>query len=80
MYSISMLDYIITWIKRLCEFHPNLVKSLDEDFIRIQMLKNTKTNVLIVTFLMIEISYAMLVKRDYIVSVGHYQNVETIRD
>ncbi|MBD8839225.1 ParB N-terminal domain-containing protein [Paenibacillus sp. CFBP 13594] len=39
MYSISMLDYIITWIKRLCEFHPNLVKSLDEDFIRIQMLK-----------------------------------------
>ncbi|WP_145408320.1 ParB N-terminal domain-containing protein [Paenibacillus xylanexedens] len=39
MYSISMLDYIITWIKRLCQFHPALVESLEESFVRQQMLR-----------------------------------------
>lgn len=39
MYSITMLDYIRTWIKRLVKHHPDLVKSLGEHYIRRLMLK-----------------------------------------
>ena len=39
MYSITMLDYIHTWIKRLAKHHPALVKSLGEHYIRRLMLK-----------------------------------------
>lgn len=38
MYSISMLDYILTWIKRLEKYQPDFVKSITEEFIRTQML------------------------------------------
>jgi ParB family chromosome partitioning protein len=39
MYSISMLDYIHTWIKRLAKNHPDFVRSLGEHYIRRLMLK-----------------------------------------
>lgn len=39
MYSITMLDYIYGWIKRLVKHHPNLVKELGEHYIRRLMLK-----------------------------------------
>ncbi len=39
MYSITMLDYIYTWIKRLDKNHPDLVESLGEHYIRRLMLK-----------------------------------------
>lgn len=38
MYSISMLDYILTWIKRLGQYHPDFVNSIGEEFVRKQML------------------------------------------
>lgn len=38
MYSINMLDYILMWIKRLDQYHPDFVKSMTEEFIRKQML------------------------------------------
>ncbi|WP_374020546.1 ParB N-terminal domain-containing protein [Paenibacillus thiaminolyticus] len=38
MYSISMLDYIISWIKRLSHYHPEFVESIGEEFIRQLML------------------------------------------
>lgn len=38
MYSITMLDYILTWIKRLGQYQPDFVESITEDFIRKQML------------------------------------------
>jgi|GEM_PF-956742 len=39
MYSISMLDYIAHWIKRLSQYQPELVNDLSEEFIRQQMLR-----------------------------------------
>ncbi|MNW47767.1 flagellar biosynthesis sigma factor [compost metagenome] len=39
MYSVTMLDYIYTWIKRLAKHHPELVESLGEHYIRRLMLK-----------------------------------------
>lgn len=33
-----MLDYILTWIKRLEKYQPDFVKSITEEFIRTQML------------------------------------------
>ncbi|MFF3924626.1 ParB/RepB/Spo0J family partition protein [Paenibacillus lactis] len=39
MYSISMLDYIAQWIKRLSQYHPELVNDLTLEFIRQQMLR-----------------------------------------
>lgn len=38
MYSIPMLDYIHTWIKRLARYHPELVASWGEHYIRQLML------------------------------------------
>lgn len=38
MYSISMLDYILAWIKRLDQYHPDFVESMTEELIRKQML------------------------------------------
>jgi RNA polymerase sigma factor (sigma-70 family) len=38
MYSISMLDYILTWIKRLDQYQPDFVESITEEFVRKQML------------------------------------------
>ncbi|GGG17608.1 ParB N-terminal domain-containing protein [Paenibacillus aceti] len=38
MYSITMLDYIQKWIKRLCQCHPTFLESIGEEFIRQQML------------------------------------------
>ncbi|MBE0342267.1 hypothetical protein E4V51_15510, partial [Paenibacillus sp. 28ISP30-2] len=39
MYSLTMLDYILTWIKRLKKYHPDIVDSLGEHYIRRLMLK-----------------------------------------
>ncbi|CAM4509147.1 ParB/RepB/Spo0J family partition protein [Paenibacillus macerans] len=39
MYSITMLDYIYIWIKRLKNYHPDIVESLGEHYIRRLMLK-----------------------------------------
>lgn len=39
MYSITMLDHIYSWIKKLIKYQPELVKSMEEDFIKQQMLK-----------------------------------------
>jgi ParB family chromosome partitioning protein len=39
MYSITMLDYIRSWIKRLVHYHPCFVESIEEDFVRQQMLR-----------------------------------------
>ncbi|SFM52272.1 ParB-like nuclease domain-containing protein [Paenibacillus sp. 1_12] len=39
MYSLSMLDYIHTWINRLEKYHPKLIESMGEELIRKQMLK-----------------------------------------
>jgi len=39
MYSITMLDYIYTWIRKLKKYQPNLLESLTEDFVRNQLLK-----------------------------------------
>ncbi|TBL76117.1 ParB N-terminal domain-containing protein [Paenibacillus thalictri] len=40
MYSVRMLEYIYTWIKRLAKYHPNLVEALGgEHYIRRLMLK-----------------------------------------
>ncbi|MBP1174147.1 RNA polymerase sigma factor (sigma-70 family) [Paenibacillus sp. PvR133] len=38
MYSITMLDYILTWIRRLDQYQPQFVESIGEDFIRQMML------------------------------------------
>ncbi|MFF2092705.1 ParB N-terminal domain-containing protein [Paenibacillus sp. NPDC058174] len=38
MYSITMLDYILIWIKRLVQYQPDYVESMTEEFIRKQML------------------------------------------
>ncbi|MBY0205800.1 ParB N-terminal domain-containing protein [Paenibacillus cucumis (ex Kampfer et al. 2016)] len=38
MYSISMLDYIISWIKRLVQYQPKFVDSISEEYVRHQML------------------------------------------
>lgn len=39
MYSLSMLDYIYKWIKRLEKYHFDLFQSMGEELIRKQMLK-----------------------------------------
>ncbi|MFC6549746.1 sigma-70 family RNA polymerase sigma factor [Cohnella cellulosilytica] len=39
MYSITMLDYIHIWIKRLSKYHPDLMKTWGEHYIRRLMLK-----------------------------------------
>lgn len=39
MYSITMLDYIHTWIKRLEKYHQELFINMGEELIRRQMLK-----------------------------------------
>jgi ParB family chromosome partitioning protein len=39
MYSTTMLDYIYAWIKRLMKYHPDVVESLGEHYIRRLMLK-----------------------------------------
>lgn len=39
MYSITMLDYIYSWIKKLKKHHTELVNSLSEEFITQQLLK-----------------------------------------
>lgn len=39
MYSVAMLDYIQTWIRRLSNYHPALVESLGEHYIRRLMLR-----------------------------------------
>lgn len=39
MYSITMLDYIITWIKRLIKYQPELVVAMKEDYIKQLMLR-----------------------------------------
>ncbi|WP_162551320.1 ParB/RepB/Spo0J family partition protein [Paenibacillus tepidiphilus] len=39
MFSLSMLDYIYSWIKRLEKYHHSIVEDLGIDFIRKQMLR-----------------------------------------
>lgn len=39
MYSIAMLDYIYSWIKKLIKYQPELVKTMNEERIKQQMLK-----------------------------------------
>lgn len=38
-YSIPILNYIYSWIKKLGKYQPKLLKDLGEDFIKRQMLK-----------------------------------------